>query len=506
MPDWLPTWEQAIAAGTTLAAILAWAAKLRWSKQYKEAKDAEIQSIKEGQAQVEKSKDAQIESLKEGEAQLRGAKDAHIANLEGQVDFLETVSSKEYLHNLASQNQELQKQKEELQEELTKLKSEVDRLQVKEEAGREPDIPHKAQTFKESFDVLKKSLTEVVKEVQSATVLEWDPSLVIGPRVSWMHFTDGLKALPNMGNAALFPIKVGTCTVHTWFRDNPDEKRTKAFLVDTIMQPGQQPDLIKALRFSHDEVAGPRLNPRNLRDTYRELMYELEVELLFSPKPGKSVASTGPKAAFAPDDGWWFLLQHLGPDQFKHGNSTWQLAIIGQDLWDRQSGNWSIKAQLAQVGGDQVFDVTYRMKAEIARALRKQFSEPGAQAERIWDGCKKCIHTTVSSLPKSQKQEIIIELRNQEILQPTPEDIERRTDGKPTRDRILLVLLGHDDSGSPTFKMDKELAGELDLPLKHVQDQMLILESQGVVQMVKAFGPSYGARITSQGRLYLEEH
>ena len=66
-------WAYAIAAiASSVAAILAWAAKLRWSKEYREAndriiasKDAEINALKTAAAELRQSKQDQIDNLKE---------------------------------------------------------------------------------------------------------------------------------------------------------------------------------------------------------------------------------------------------------------------------------------------------------------------------------------------------------------------------------------------------------------------------------------------------------
>lgn len=52
---------------------------------------------------------------------------------------------------------------------------------------------------------------------------------------------------------------------------------------------------------------------------------------------------------------------------------------------------------------------------------------------------------------------------------------------------------------------DKDLATEIGAPLVDVQRQIKILESNGLLDVAAAFGPSYGVRLTPQGELALEQ-
>lgn len=101
-------WGYAIIAGNIISQVLAWTAKLRWSAEYKDAKEAQIKSIEE--------------TIK--------SKDAHIALLEKEIQNLRELTPpklREYLvatrQTLEEYNNSLQKKNEELQEE----KAEFDR-------------------------------------------------------------------------------------------------------------------------------------------------------------------------------------------------------------------------------------------------------------------------------------------------------------------------------------------------------------------------------------------
>ena len=67
--------------GALVAAILAWAAKLRWSKEFGAAKDAQIASLQ-----------SQITNLTNTHTELIKAKDVHIAVLEREIKGLQELS------------------------------------------------------------------------------------------------------------------------------------------------------------------------------------------------------------------------------------------------------------------------------------------------------------------------------------------------------------------------------------------------------------------------------
>jgi len=71
--------------------------------------------------------------------------------------------------------------------------------------------------------------------------------------------------------------------------------------------------------------------------------------------------------------------------------------------------------------------------------------------------------------------------------------------------KILSNLRDHHKNGSAAYKEDVELAVELGQETAEIQTQLDLLEKKGLVSLVKAFGPSYGAIITPQGLDHLEQ-
>lgn len=63
----------------------------------------------------------------------------------------------------------------------------------------------------------------------------------------------------------------------------------------------------------------------------------------------------------------------------------------------------------------------------------------------------------------------------------------------------------HEATGSSAYMEDKELASAIGVPLADVQRQIRILESNGLLDVAAAMGPSYGVRLTPQGELALEQ-
>src|SRR5438067_2034694 len=102
---------------TGIGAILAWVAKLRWSKEYAEAKDQTI-----------RTKDANIEQLKSNHELVMKAKDAHIEQLKSQVSGLQELNpSKLREHYLASTSM-LEQRIDDLKKQLEQTESENARL------------------------------------------------------------------------------------------------------------------------------------------------------------------------------------------------------------------------------------------------------------------------------------------------------------------------------------------------------------------------------------------
>lgn len=75
---------------------------------------------------------------------------------------------------------------------------------------------------------------------------------------------------------------------------------------------------------------------------------------------------------------------------------------------------------------------------------------------------------------------------------------------KNLRDRILLLLEEHARTGSPYFKGDTEIADCLGVPVREIQRQLDILESQMLISSANSF-EGHSARISPQGSLAVEE-
>ena len=72
------------------------------------------------------------------------------------------------------------------------------------------------------------------------------------------------------------------------------------------------------------------------------------------------------------------------------------------------------------------------------------------------------------------------------------------------RHEILRQISVHEDAGSSAYLDDKEIANALGLPVVDIQRQLLILEDDDRVELAKAFGPSFGARLTPKRMRALE--
>src|SRR2546421_12287980 len=106
-------WGYLIVAGSIISQGLAWAAKLRWSAEYKNAKEAQVKLLEE-----------QVKSVKDSKDEIIKSKDAHIAMLEKEIQNLRELTPmkmREYLvttkQTLEEYNNSLQKKIEEVREE-----------------------------------------------------------------------------------------------------------------------------------------------------------------------------------------------------------------------------------------------------------------------------------------------------------------------------------------------------------------------------------------------------
>jgi hypothetical protein len=72
------------------------------------------------------------------------------------------------------------------------------------------------------------------------------------------------------------------------------------------------------------------------------------------------------------------------------------------------------------------------------------------------------------------------------------------------RHEILQKIKVHEETGSSSYLDDKEIAVALGLPVPDIQRQLLVLEDDDRVELAKAFGPSFGARLRPKGMRALE--
>lgn len=72
------------------------------------------------------------------------------------------------------------------------------------------------------------------------------------------------------------------------------------------------------------------------------------------------------------------------------------------------------------------------------------------------------------------------------------------------RAQILLILDDHSRTGSATFKKDKDIAAATGQDVGDVQRQLDILESEDLVSLAKAMGPTYEAQIKPKGMVVVE--
>ncbi len=72
------------------------------------------------------------------------------------------------------------------------------------------------------------------------------------------------------------------------------------------------------------------------------------------------------------------------------------------------------------------------------------------------------------------------------------------------RTQILAILDEHSRTGSAEFKSDKDIAIATGHDVGEIQRQLDILESEGLVLLAKAMGPTYGSRIKPKGMVVME--
>lgn len=69
---------------------------------------------------------------------------------------------------------------------------------------------------------------------------------------------------------------------------------------------------------------------------------------------------------------------------------------------------------------------------------------------------------------------------------------------------ILRLVDAHEATGSSAYLDDKDIASASGAGLADVQRQLVIMENRGLLDLAKAFGPSYAARMTPAAMEALE--
>src|ERR1051325_1710512 len=121
--NWI-LWIYAISAlASALAAVLAWAAKLWWAKEYSAAKD---ETIKAKEAQIASLK-AEIDSIQLLCGETAKAKDAQIETLKNEIQNLRELTPMKIREYFLSVKGQLEEYNDKLQEELKTAYDEIEK-------------------------------------------------------------------------------------------------------------------------------------------------------------------------------------------------------------------------------------------------------------------------------------------------------------------------------------------------------------------------------------------
>jgi uncharacterized protein (TIGR02391 family) len=114
---------------------------------------------------------------------------------------------------------------------------------------------------------------------------------------------------------------------------------------------------------------------------------------------------------------------------------------------------------------------------------------------------EKLDEAKVPALPAPAYQPISVPPKNKtQAMHSIPAKSAKET----LRDQMLLLVAAHEDAGSATYLSDQAIADQLNIDLREVQKQLLILEDNGLLNLSKAMGPSYGARLEAAGLAKVE--
>ena len=120
--DWV-AWMYAIcAAASAIAAVLAWAAKLRWSKEFGAAKD---ETIKSKETQIETLRNA-LRSLGTLQDEVIKAKDAQIESLHHEIENIRELTPMKIREYFLSVKAQLEEFNDCLQQQLHDARAELD--------------------------------------------------------------------------------------------------------------------------------------------------------------------------------------------------------------------------------------------------------------------------------------------------------------------------------------------------------------------------------------------
>lgn len=192
-----------ITLASIIAAILAWVAKLRWSKEYTDAKNAVIES-----------KEA---SISEKEEQVK-TKQSQIEFLERQIEFFKEQTPQKIREHYKS----IQEQLEEI---IEKQRQEVVTLMARAESSDENQIKLQKEIKEKEFQIKKLSEDlSIAKALQdSAQRLEPSLSVEFNNRMGYLlsvSSSDDLDEIEEREYYTPYPTEITADSLAEWFLDN----------------------------------------------------------------------------------------------------------------------------------------------------------------------------------------------------------------------------------------------------------------------------------------------
>lgn len=153
---------------SALAAVLAWIAKIKWAKEFSEAKDETIRA-KEAQIQI---KEAQLQTVLMTKDQIIQAKDAQIETLDKELKLLQELSPmklREYNIAVRSQLEEYNdlvcQKLEDAKTEIANKNSEIESLKV--EGSKNLEVISKLTKEKEKISSLAEGLENTILDIST---------------------------------------------------------------------------------------------------------------------------------------------------------------------------------------------------------------------------------------------------------------------------------------------------------------------------------------------------